>query len=69
MRKIAVFLSLLATAPLSLFAHPGHGETDGFTITHYFVEPIHVVALVGVVSLAVITVKALNRKRQRKESL
>ena len=43
MKKI---LSLLAGfVPFMSFAHEGHGHTDGFTITHYFVEPQHSVAV------------------------
>jgi len=37
--SIAVFASILT--PFIGFAHDGHGQTNGFTITHYFVEPQH----------------------------
>ena len=41
------YISLLATAlPLAALAHPGHGGTDGWTITHYFVEPQHALATI-----------------------
>lgn len=32
-------------APVSLFAHPGHGVTEGHTITHYLTEPVHAIAI------------------------
>jgi hypothetical protein len=53
MKKI---LSLLAgLIPFFSFAHEGHGHTDGFTITHYFVEPQHsVTVLIGAVLFYVI---------------
>lgn len=66
MRKSIVALILLSwCAPLICLAHPGHGDTDGFTITHYFTEPVHIVvslvALIGVLLYA----RHLNRNRQR----
>jgi len=33
-------------------AHPGHGDTDGYTIIHYITEPVH--AFVWLASLFVI---------------
>jgi hypothetical protein len=33
----------VAMTPFIGFAHEGHGATDGFTITHYFVEPEHAI--------------------------
>jgi hypothetical protein len=39
--SIAVLAGILI--PFIGFAHEGHGATDGFTITHYFVEPEHAI--------------------------
>lgn len=69
MKRITSFLCLLACSPLSLLAHPGHGETDGFTITHYFVEPVHVILFVAALSLTVVSAKYIIRKRQQKEGV
>ncbi len=33
---------LLGMLPLAAMAHPGHGDGDGFNITHYFTEPEHI---------------------------
>lgn len=44
MKKIVSLLAVLFSATYT-FAHPGHGATDGYTITHYFVEPEHVLAI------------------------
>jgi len=43
MRK--TFLATCATVlvPFLGFAHEGHGSSDGFTISHYFVEPEHAI--------------------------
>lgn len=39
------FLTVLTgiLVPCIGFAHEGHGATNGFTITHYFVEPEHAI--------------------------
>lgn len=50
MKKL--FALLFAFVPFLSFAHPGHGDTEGFTIIHYVVEPIHVITL-AVVGVAV----------------
>jgi hypothetical protein len=44
------FLSVFLT-PLIATAHPGHGETDGFSIIHYFTEPVHAAALFSGIAL------------------
>jgi uncharacterized sodium:solute symporter family permease YidK len=65
MKKIISLFCLLALlAPFTVLAHPGHGETDGFTITHYFVEPIHAVASIGIIASVVFFIRYQNRKRQ-----
>ncbi|MGE5519761.1 MAG: hypothetical protein ACM3VS_07540 [Candidatus Dadabacteria bacterium] len=43
MKKSLLFLLLTLTAPFICLAHEGHGATEGFTLTHYFVEPQHAV--------------------------
>jgi fumarate reductase subunit C len=67
MKKLIVALVFFVLCmPLVSLAHPGHGETGGFTITHYFTEPVHVivslVALVGVIFYA----RYLKKSEQRK---
>jgi hypothetical protein len=39
--SIAGLASLLT--PFICLAHEGHGTSNGFTITHYFVEPEHAI--------------------------
>lgn len=50
MKKLMFFLASLL--PFISNAHPGHGETEGFTITHYFTEPQHLVFIL--LTLAVV---------------
>ena len=58
---IALMMSLM---PVAVMSHPGHGETEGFTITHYLVEPIHVIATIGILFFVVVIVKWFKRKRK-----
>ncbi len=39
--KILLFALAAFALPFSVFAHEGHGHTEGFTITHFFVESEH----------------------------
>ena len=44
MNKIIAILSFFAFClPAICLAHPGHGESGGYTITHYFTEPVHLI--------------------------
>ena len=64
MKKIITVAAMLTCfLPLVSLAHPGHGETGGFTIIHYFTEPVH-----AVVSLAVITAVVLYIRNMRKQT-
>lgn len=70
MKKIIAILCLLAAAvPQALFAHPGHGETGGYTITHYFTEPVHVLVSVSALVVTILAVRLFGRAKQRKESV
>jgi predicted permease len=67
MKKIAFILSLAAAIalPLFSFAHPGHGETDGFSIIHYFVEPQHAVITIGVFALSFVYFRYARKNNRR----
>jgi len=52
MYKFLLLSILWALSPLLIFAHEGHGHTHGFTITHYFVEPEHLLIILGIFSVA-----------------
>lgn len=65
MKKLLFFLGTLA--PLTSMAHPGHGETGGFTIIHYFTEPEHVLAGLAAIALVVtLLIKWTTRKDTKK---
>jgi hypothetical protein len=63
MKKIASLSALFL--PLISWAHPGHGETEGYTIIHYFLEPQHAVITISAITVALIYVA---RERKRKQS-
>jgi hypothetical protein len=68
MKKIAFsilsFLCILCM-PIISVAHPGHGETDGHTIIHYILEPIHAIAAFsGVLLLALGYFAFMRTKKQ-----
>ncbi len=61
MKKCLLAISAFALMP-AVFAHPGHGNSDGYTITHYFTEPAHLLSLVLSVSVAVLLVRYFLKK-------
>ncbi len=58
------FLSALSLLPLLVVAHPGHGETDGFSIIHYFSEPMHAIATAGALVVMFAGYRYFRRKKQ-----
>jgi len=67
MKKVITALSLFFMAlPNIVLAHPGHGETEGFTITHYFIEPVHAIVSIVIVAALVVYIRHLKRNRQTK---
>ncbi len=68
MKKTMLGSLLAVCAPLMTMAHPGHGDTDGYTITHYFREPVHLAALaIGVVA-AVVYVRFFMKKKEHSKN-
>jgi hypothetical protein len=66
-----IFGVLVAVSmPLLLLAHPGHGGDDGdhgFTIIHYFTQPVHLaITLPAVIFLAWYGIKSYLRKTGQK---
>ena len=51
---------------VSAFAHEGHGHTHGFTITHYFIEPEHVIPVFIVVAIAILLIKKYRSTAAKK---
>ena len=71
-KYLAAFYAVLVTVsiPLLSLAHPGHGGDEGdhgFTIIHYFTQPVHLaVALPLLTILAWFGVKTYRRKTGNK---
>lgn len=70
MKKIAIKLaSIMAMlTPFTLLAHPGHGGHDhdgGYTIIHYFTQPVHAIVSLAVLTITVILIRNLRRKNQK----
>jgi hypothetical protein len=64
MKKILIAASMLA--PFVSFAHEGHGVTEGFTITHYFIEADHAIYTWSFIAAGLILAKYLRGKRASK---
>lgn len=64
MKKVLIAAAMLI--PFISFAHDGHGEHGGFTITHYFVEPVHAVYTLGVVVVGFLLVRHFRGKKVSK---
>lgn len=63
------YFSLLTTAlPLAALAHPGHGGTDGWTITHYFTEPQHALVTVLAIGGALLVGYAVRKRSSEKKA-
>jgi hydrogenase/urease accessory protein HupE len=65
MKKIGLILLLIALLPFAGLAHEGHGHTHGFTITHYFVEPEHLLLLIGVLAAGILFFRSYFRKEKK----
>jgi len=65
MKKISSILKtgIFILAPFAGMAHPGHGETEGFSIIHYFTEPVHATVSVLLIAGTILTVSYIRRKR------
>ncbi len=68
MKKIAFAVLVIVLYPLIGSAHPGHGATDGYSIIHYFVEPVHAVFTYGSLFCAVAYIWYTRRQKQHKEN-
>jgi len=65
-KTIATISSFMLFTPLITSAHPGHGETDGFTITHYMVEPVHLIVFLTALAGSLLLIRSVRRNRQQK---
>jgi hypothetical protein len=68
MKKFFIVALTGVLIPFLGFAHEGHGATNGFTITHYFVEPEHAIFTWSclMASFILVSYYRLRRKRSSK---
>jgi len=64
----AIVVFFIVCMPFISIAHPGHGEHGGYTITHYFTEPMHAIAIALVLFVAIVFIRNHRRKRQSNEN-
>ncbi|HEX6914074.1 MAG TPA: hypothetical protein VF145_02455 [Chitinophagaceae bacterium] len=57
-----------ALVPFLAMAHEGHGETGGYTIIHYFTEPIHMFATAALIAFAAFGFFRWLRKEKNKDA-
>lgn len=62
--KTIIFIPMFM-AYLTAHAHPGHGDSGGFTITHYFVEPEHLFTGICLLALLVYITGNVLKWKQR----
>lgn len=65
MKKITFAVVVIVLAPLIGSAHPGHGSTDGYSIIHYFVEPVHAVITYSILLFAAVYIWYTRRQKQQ----
>jgi hydrogenase/urease accessory protein HupE len=65
MRKfLSLLLAVSAVSPV--FAHEGHGHTEGFTITHYFTEAEHAIPLALALVAVIVLIRQLRKMTAKK---
>ena len=63
---IALTAISLGAAPSIAMGHPSHGSDGGsYSLTHYFTEPVHVVASVGIIAAIATGFVVLRQLRDR----
>ncbi|MFO8029575.1 MAG: hypothetical protein R6U28_06920 [Cyclonatronaceae bacterium] len=59
-------LILVLTACAAAWAHPGHGETEGYSLLHYFSEPFHVIPMAAVIVASVLIFLFIYSRRKKR---
>ena len=65
MKKFFITGLVSALIPFIGFAHEGHGATDGYTITHYFIEPEHAIYTWSFFMASAILISYYRLKKKR----
>ena len=61
--RLAFKTGIIMLIPFAGMAHPGHGETEGFTIIHYFTEPVHAIVTVGLLAGVLFMISYMRKKK------
>lgn len=68
-KKLCVLcIFILFTGNTTLFAHPGHGTTEGQSLIHYLSEPLHA-AILALVIIMIATSATWMIMRNKKKVL
>ena len=59
----------LITGVTTLFAHPGHGATDGNSLMHYLSEPLHAAILASIVIIIATSATWMIMRKKKNVSL
>lgn len=68
-KYLAVFSLLTLFLPQFTLAHPGHGNTDGYTIIHYVTEPVHAFVWVASLFVTLMFLRYFIRFRKKEEKI
>ncbi len=64
---VSVCFFIIIVSPLILTAHPGHGETGGYSIVHYFVEPVHLIITLSSMITGIAVLHFFRKKKIEKK--
>lgn len=64
-----LFIIFLFAGNSTLFAHPGHGATDGNSLIHYLSEPLHASILASVIIIIATSATWMIMRKRKKVSL
>jgi len=68
MKRTMIAALAIMLLPVFGWAHPGHGETGGYTIIHYFLEPEHALfawSLVAIIAASVYIIYRVRKYQQK----
>jgi len=65
LKQAIMVIAILLLASTSA-AHPGHGDAgEGFSLAHYWAEPIHALGALGVLMIVVALAYAVRHVKRR----
>ena len=64
MRRSLLTLTACLITTSQALAHPGHGVTEGHSLVHYLLEPLHVGPVLLLLAAGIATLITLNRRKK-----